>query len=441
MAAVERGFVQQRLPLGLRLWLFRLLERLSHLRLPPKRPQIVGQAVGTRFVWVYATTVGELNAIEAWLRALLDELGGPQLVLLSNHAHYAEAYRLKFPEALFVAFDGASEPAEDLLRRFPPELLVVAEIPCLPHDAPCRFSFATLTAAKASGAPAVLVNGWLYGDRPASRMDSIERAWFSRDYVRAFDLMLVQTDAVRRFLVAMGAESGSVFTTGNLKYDALRAAARRPPRGPLTETLAAYRRGPVIVAGSVTETEDQRLVLQAFAHVVASFPGARLVLAPRHPENKPRMAALQVLLRESGMSSANRSQVEHFELTDKQVLVLDTMGELSACYASATLAYVGTDHNVLEPLAFNRLVYVSGRWQTVYPSYPVYRQTLDAGLIVHVQDAGSLGEVWVAALRDIDRLESEQVRRVQALMAGDQGRVAPMLQLLKQAVPRRAQHA
>jgi len=425
----------------LRTSLFGALEWLSHLRRPAAEPVIVGQPGQGRHLWVYVTTIGELNAVEAWLHALLRRLGNPPLVLLSNHAHYQQAYLRKFPQAVFVAFDGAISTARQLLRQMPPLLLAVAEIPCVPHDAPCRFSYATLRLARKARAPRVLVNGWLYGDQPSSRMDVIERAWFERDYVQAFDLCLVQTDEVRNALLALGARAERVLTTGNLKYDALRAAAAHQPTGPLGAALRAYAAGPVVVAGSVTETEDQHQMIQAFVQLLAVQPAARLVLAPRHPENLPRMQALRQLLAESGLGHAFRSQLQPQQALDREVLVLDTMGELGECYAGATWAFVGTDHNVLEPLAYGKPVYVSGNWKPVYPSYPVYVQALGQGLITHVPQIQALGAVWAAGAAHVASTQAQQQRRVDALIAGDQGRVDRNLDLMFKHLPLREARA
>lgn len=429
------------LPNSLRFLAFRALEWLSHLRRPAARPWVAGDPGKGYHVWVYVTTIGELNAIEPWLRELLQRLGDPPLVLLSNHAHYEPAYHRKFPQAVFVAFDGATQHVRQLVRRMRPMLLVVAEIPCVPHDAPCRFSYATFRLAQEAGAALLLVNGWLYGERPSSRMDIIERAWFSRDYLRSFDLCLVQTPEVGQALLALGASPERVVTTGNLKYDALRAAASRPPQGPLVAALSDYRRGPVVVAGSVTETEDQRQLLQAFAELLHAHPGARLVLAPRHPENRERMSALSSLLAASGLEHAFRSEIQPAQALGHPVLVLDTMGELGECYAGATWAFVGTDHNVLEPLAYGRPVFVSGHWQTVYPSYPVYRQAMAQGLVVHVERIEQLGRAWLDAASRRGELEAEQRLRVDALIASEQGRVGPSLDLVFRLLPLRTVQA
>ena len=107
---------------------------------------------------------------------------------------------------------------------------MVAEIPCWPSDAPCRFSFAFLLAAKQSGAAAVLVNGWLYHYATASRMDAIERRLFQGDYLRAFDAIGAQTEETRRHLIAAGAHAGRVAVTGNIKFDAVNQPDWSPAR-------------------------------------------------------------------------------------------------------------------------------------------------------------------------------------------------------------------
>lgn len=379
---------------------FRCLEWLSHWRHPPRPPSSAGAQPAAGALWLYVTTIGELNAVEPLMEPLLGALGGPQLVLLTHHSHYTQAYLRKYPLARVEVLDGSTGQAHALALRCPPRLLVVAEIPCLLHDAPCRFSYATLRAARRAGAPAVLVNGWMYGYSPGSRMDALEARLFSRDYVRSFNLMLVQTEAVRHRLLQAGVAPQLVEVTGNLKYDAMQAAAALARPGPLGQVLASHRgRGPMVVAGSVSEIEDQRLLLQSFALVLAQHPLARLVLAPRHPENLPRMLALRQLLDDTGLGYQFRSQTLPERALIQPVLVLDTMGELRDCYAAADIAYVGTDHNVLEPLMHGTQVFVSGNWEPTYPSYPVFQQMLQVGAIVHVGHLQDLGARWLAVLR------------------------------------------
>lgn len=424
-------------PLALRWRLFGVLERAAALRsgapaavLPP-----AGASGGPRALWVFVSTIGELNAIEPFLNELLQALGDPPLLLISDRGLYADAYRAKYPQALLAQSSGTQADVQALAARHPPLLLLVAEIPARLHDAPCRCSFALLQAARSAGAPVVLANGWLYGYAPPSRIDHLEQALFGSAYVQAFDLMLVQTEAVRAQLLAAGAEPARVVVTGNVKFDAMDSAYGLPPHarepGSLHGSLLARAaQGPVIVAGSVTETADQRALLQAFAPVLAAQPGALLVLAPRHPENAPRMQALRALLAESAVAHRWRSAHAAASAVQTSVLVLDTMGELRGCYAAATLAFVGTDHNVLEPLAFGKPVFVGPGWEPTYPSYPVYTLLREAGVLQFVDALQDLAPRWLAALQDTTGAHAD-ARRTEAALAQARGAVARKMAALR----------
>src|SRR6266852_5992653 len=79
---------------------------------------------------------------------------------------------VRFKRAVFRLFE--------LAAAVRPALLIVAEIPSRLSDAPCRFPFAFAYEAKRAGAAVCLINGWLYGEEPASRIDRLERSWFRR---------------------------------------------------------------------------------------------------------------------------------------------------------------------------------------------------------------------------------------------------------------------
>lgn len=423
--APARPFVPS---LGLRLrWqLFRMLERLSGLRSRgadaddatrdnPAPPFGVGQASA----WVFVSTIGELNAIEPFLRPFLEELAPLPVTLLTDRRIYRESYLAKYPDAYVYEIDGTSADMERLRALTPPRLLLIAEIPCLLSDAPGRFPFATVYGAKQAGAHVVLVNGWLYGYAPPSRLDAIERKLLGRDYLRLMDLVTVQTDEVRDRLVREGADPACVHVTGNTKFDAV-SRQEWTPAGKRSEAiLRSLVDGgrPCVVAGCVTDFADQVMVLDAFGQVLRSVPDALLVLAPRHPENREMMTGLAEALRERSLRNVCRSGIPDAALgADEQALVLDTMGELKDFYAASTVSYVGRDHNILEPLAFGKPVTISPGWEATFPSFPVYKLLAGHGAVRELPDASALGSEWTRVLsrrsgaaedaRDLDRVLS-----------------------------------
>ncbi len=366
-------------------------------------PRAADPPAGTateRWLWLFVSTIGELNAIEPMLRALLARSRRP-LLLLTDHPHYCAAFLAKFPEARVQALADDVDQAGRLARAYPPQALLLAEIPCLLHDAPCRLPYALLRAAKRAGAPVCVVNAWLYRTGPSCRLDRLEQAWFGRDYLGAIDLYLAQTEAVRTALIAAGVPAERVQVSGNIKFDVFQGSGWMPKPTADHGVLEALRASgrPRVVSGCITNLGEQELILDAFLALRRTRPDALLVLAPRHPENAERMRRLDGLLRARGLDHLLRSRATAADAASAAVLVLDTMGELRDFYGIGDACFVGLNHNVLEPLALGQRVFVNAGWDPAYPSYPVYATLRDAGLIDELEGTPeAIAEAWRTAL-------------------------------------------
>jgi 3-deoxy-D-manno-octulosonic-acid transferase len=420
--------------------LFRLLERLSDLRgnsaaghLELNRPERPLQSL-----WVFVSTIGELNAIDPLLREIIARLPQLKLVLITDHPHYRDSYLARYPAADICVTRGHGSDAAMLVKHYPPQLLVVAEIPCWPSDAPCRFSFAFLLEAKQAGAVTILVNAWLYHYTAPSRMDAIEHRLFQADYLRAFDAIGAQTEETRQQLLAVGADANRVVVTGNIKFDAMQQIDWSPTKAHSPNMLSALIESarPVIVAGCVTNFAEQEMVLDAFVTVRACHPEALLVLAPRHPEVRERMQILRDELEQRGLPASFRSALADAPISGQTAcLVLDTMGELRDFYAAATVAHVGVDHNVLEPLGFGKPVTVNPGWNTTYPSYPVYRLLMDSRTLLEVTETDQLSGRWLDLIDNADNYR-EHIDAIGETLTQVRGAVARHLDLLAPWMPK-----
>lgn len=418
---------------------FRLLETLGDLRGNPGAApmQLDIPATAQPALWIYVSTIGELNAIAPLIDTLFEPADGPymgcKLVLVTEHSHYAVSYRARFPAAAVCVTRGHARDARRLALHYPPRALIVGEIPCLPSDAPCRLSFAFLLEAKRHIARACVVNGWLYHYEPACRMDAIERWLFLKDYLRTFDFIAVQTAEARDTLIARGAPAARVHVTGNLKFDAVHRATWSPvgtrSAGMLCALVGSGR--PVIVGGCLTRRAEQQMLLEAFAELRRAAPEALLILAPRHPEVAQNLIDLRIDLERFGLRHMLRSAIADTPIApDLPCLVLDTMGELRDFYAAATVAHVGVDHNILEPLAFDKPVTVMSGWEATYPSYPVYRQMTDAGALRHAETANDLLNHWRALCRQDPNARSVTADGIRAALARNTGALERHLALL-----------
>jgi 3-deoxy-D-manno-octulosonic-acid transferase len=82
-----------------------------------------------------------------------------------------------------------------------------------------------------------------------------------------------------------------------------------------------------------------------------------MVLAPRHPE---RFGEVEKLLEQSCFSFQRRTQAQPEQYFQTDILLLDTIGELSDFFRVADVAFVGGSlvdaggHNVLEPARYRK---------------------------------------------------------------------------------------
>lgn len=397
---------------------------------PPPEPELV-PPVELPSVWIFLSTIGELHAIEPFLVGLAARTEGLKWVLLSDRNIYREAYRKRFPEADVVEIGDGLDEARRLARLRPPRLFVIAEIPLQPSDAPCRLASAWLLEAARCKASLIAVNGWLYGYPPSCRSDRLERSLLGQAWLALFDRICVQNQDIAERLLAAGAPPERISVTGNIKFDALDRSQWQPDQSHsprmLAELVGADR--PLIVAGCVTDSDEQELILSAFAQLKAGGTAARLVIAPRHPENPDVMSQLTEACAQHQLCIRWRSQIPDQPMdADLDCLILDTMGDLKHFYGAATVAHVGRNHNVLEPLAFGSPVSVSPGWEPSYPSYPVYQALREAGTLDEADTPAALKEIWQSGLDTGQR--AHRIAGTLARMRGATARTLAALQPL-----------
>lgn len=387
-------------------WVIERIQRIPRTRLQHYIPTLQEKLGIVRpYLWVFASTIGELHAIRPLLIRYLSKHKSDGLVILTDHPHYTNAFLGAFPQAVIIDH-GLHGRISDQLDRFIPNLLLIAEIPCLLADAPCRFSYRVVREFKRRNVPVVAVNGWLYGEEPSCRMDAFEAGLFQNDYINAIDWFTVQTEDVRDQLQKLGVDSKKIVVAGNIKFDSLNPDSQQlaPPTvlTPIINEIRDSGRN-VITAGCVTNISEQEFLLDAYCEVIKRIPDALLILAPRHPENQDRMIKLEQLLNDRSLKYIMRSHYAEGMLQAATVLVLDTIGELKYLYAVADVCFVGVNHNVLEPLSVNKPVIVSSDWDRRYPSYPVYKISKKMSLVEEVVDYADLSDSIVQKIYELPK--------------------------------------
>jgi len=328
--------------LSLPYWIYQMLR---HGKYGPGFLQRLGRVplhlsrTGEPTIWIHAVSVGEVLAVSGLVDQLRVRLPGFRIVVSTTTDTGQKLARDRFgaKNVFYFPIDlgFAIRPYLDALR---PQLIVIAETEFWPNF---------LRLAKRAGAHIVVVNARI-SDRSWRGYRRLH--WWLPKVIQNVDLFLAQTQEDSRRLIDIGAPGSRVAVTGNLKFD-LQLTQPPPVMANLRDSFRATGASPILVFGSTADDEEERMLLQAFQSILASHPHATMILAPRHPE---RFAAVATLLESLGIHFLRRSLWGGEPLAGG-VLLLDTIGELSAIYGLADIAFVGGSlvpkggHNIIEP--------------------------------------------------------------------------------------------
>lgn len=178
-----------------------------------------------------------------------------------------------------------------------------------------------------------------------------KRPKLSRPMLQRLDVIAVQTQVEAQRFIELGVSPDRVAVCGSLKFD-LSITPERLGNAKLLRQTWGRETSPIWVAGSVHPGEFDAM-LTAHRQLLAQWPDALLIIAPRHPE---QFSAVAEVVASQGFELIRRSSNLPVTATT-QVLVGDTMGELLTFYGTADQAFVGGTlinnggHNPLEPVA------------------------------------------------------------------------------------------
>jgi len=307
------------------------------------------QGLGERFarytaspenpIWLHAASLGEVNAAASLLRGLRAQYPDADLLITSQTPagkQAALALGISRCSCVYLPFDLRGF-TERFMRRFRPRLALVFETEIWPN---------LFLSAKQAAVPLLVINARMT-ERSARRYARF-RALFGHALTMA-DGVACQTEADARRFINAGAPAAAVTVTGNLKWD---KAADPELERRAAQLRAQWPQNPVWMAASTHEREEP-MVLEAHRRVLARWPDALLLWAPRHVERFQAAAASAV---RAGFALGTRS-ADGGPAPKAQVFLIDTHGELAAFMPCADVVFVGGSlqdiggHNVLEPAA------------------------------------------------------------------------------------------
>ena len=296
-------------------------------------------------IWLHCVSVGETEAARPLVRALQNRLPAHRLVVstttVTGQAVARQAFGKDAAAIIYFPIDWVCT-IRRVLRALNPTAVLIMETELWPN---------LLRECRRRSIPVALVNGRI---SPNSFRRYHRIRAFMRRVLSDLSVALMQSDEDAQRISALGLGAERIRSVGNMKFDsATLPATDHSVTSDLRERYAFKSEQPVIVAAS-THAPEETVAIESFKILREGNPGARLLIAPRHPQ---RFEEVAKLIADSGFAWSRRSASVSTRDFDAAIVLLDSIGELRATFQFADIAFVGGSliphggQNVLEPAA------------------------------------------------------------------------------------------
>lgn len=336
-----------------------------------KLPQsLIDIAQSGKSVWIHAVSVGEVAAAMPFIDEFKKTFPDYRIFLSTVTATGNQfAKKIKNIDGLFFFPFDYSFAVKKAIKHISPNIFITFETEIWPNF---------LKYAQDMKIPCILVNGRI---SPDSFKRYKKAKFFFKHILKNFSAFCMQTEQDKTRILELGAEKRKVRITGNTKFDALVSKEENTKiKNKFTKIFDIKENDKVIIAGSTHRGEEEK-VLDAFEYICQKVSNVLLILAPRHPE---RFREITKLLKDRNIDYILRSTLDKTERKEQQVIILDTIGELSKLYTIADVVFIGGSlvptggHNVIEPASLGKPV--------VFGPY-MYNFTESANLLLECKGA------------------------------------------------------
>ena len=281
-------------------------------------------------IWLHAVSVGEVNLLRPIMSELSNRFPGCEFAISTTTETGYDLARKLYPrdQVFFCPFD-FTWAIRNVIRNIRPSLLVLAELELWPN---------LISVSQGCGVPVALVNGRISA---RSFENYLRFKWFWSPVLRKVTASGVQNEEYGRRMEALGVDPQAIQITGSVKFDGANTDRGNAQTQQLRKLVGLQPDDFVFLAGS-TQVEEDLMAAEALLRLRESEREIRLVLVPRHIH---RSQKLKKILTDRGLSVQLRSELGKQKNQDvfatADVLVVDVIGELSAWWGLASVAYVG----------------------------------------------------------------------------------------------------
>lgn len=322
-----------------------LLEKLFGVSAQRARKLLSHQTDSSELVWFHAVSVGEVNLLPNLIHHLEDNTSLSYVISSSTDTGYDLAVERFGTEKVFFCPLDFTWAVKRTLRHLKPSKIALAELELWPN---------LIRAAKQQQCKVIVINARL-SERSSRRYRKF--TWLTKSLFGSLDWVGCQDEHVRDQFHLCGTPQSSLEVTGSLKFD--NAPNRRDTDGVVTcGNWAGQRKSHRIWLVGSTQSGEEELALSIFLQLMQSKPELRLIIVPRHAERFDEVARVIESMKLIAYRRSNNIHQTRTDWPQKEVILIDTIGELRQWWGTAEIATVGGTfgsrggQNMLEPAGY-----------------------------------------------------------------------------------------
>lgn len=379
----------------------------------PSRP-----AGSSQHLWLHAVSVGEVNLLAPMIQAIRgDHPAATFHITTTTKAGYDLAKTKYADHTVSYAPLDFSWAVASAYQRIRPDAVLLAELELWPN---------VIRFAQRYDAHIAIVNGRLSAK---SHRGYRRIRWLVGPLLRKLDLILAQDETYAARFRDLGAHTNTVQVTGSIKFDGI-TPNRNNPQSLAFGDLAGIQADDLVWLAGSTQAGEEPVVLAAYHQVRQKIPNLKLLLVPRHPHRFDEVAQY---LEAQGETFARRSQLTKSLPANHPILLIDSVGELSAWWGLADIAFVGGSlgnrggQNMIEPSAYGAAVAVG---PNTWNFKDVVERLRAAEALTVIHDAESLAHFVIQAASD-SSWRYIQGQRAKDVVLEQQGATARTIEALR----------
>ncbi|MCC3144275.1 3-deoxy-D-manno-octulosonic acid transferase [Halanaerobium sp. Z-7514] len=372
-------------------------------------------------IWIHAASVGETLAAQNLVEEIRADHPQAKIIFSNMTPSGKNIAKKKIAAAdliIYLPFD-LNWVVNKAVNIFKPDLFIMIETELWPN---------LIKALDEQGTQIILVSGRISDD-------SFDKYKYLgnllEDMLQRVDIFSMQHQEAADKIKELGAPEDHLCINGNLKYDLQINPPSKEEYQSKLELFNINSDSKVIIAGSTHQGEEE-IILELYKKLSAQFDDLKILLAPRYVERREEILDL---CQQKDLHAALYSELKKGEVLlgrNTDIIIIDTMGELSELYYYADLVFIGGSlinrggHNVIEAAARAKVVLFGS---SMYNFKEERDFLLENETAFEVKDLDDFFEKSYQLLAN-DKFRKERAKKAANLIAENRGSVRKNLQLI-----------